>query len=207
MADFSLWAEACGRGIGWPAGAFLVSYAENRAGANDAVLADSPLVEPLRRLLADSVTWEGTASELLDELTRRVGEAAARRPDWPKLPHVLSGRLRRLAPNLRASGLELSDGRTAGRRMLRIVRSEPGRGGASLASPASPAPGPPDNPDPPDTGPMTLRDPEVTVAGDGASLNPTRRRTIGDARDADDAPAHVGSNGPPDADDWVEGEL
>ena len=54
---------------------------------------------------------------------------------------------------------------------------------------------------------MTLPDAEVTVAADGASLDPTWRRRMGDARDADDAPAPVFPNGPPDSDDWAEGEL
>src|SRR5262249_30091373 len=141
MADFAIWAEACCRGAGWDPDTFLGAYSENRRAANESLLSLSPLVEPLQQLLADGDgTWEGKASELLDELSRRVGEAGVKRRDWPKLPHFLSSKLRRLAPNLRrALGIEVVDCDRSGKsRGLRITQIEEWCKSASSASSASP---------------------------------------------------------------------
>ncbi len=45
--------------------------------------------------------FDGTMTDLLGELVERVTPTIARSKEWPKSPSVLSGALRRLAPNLR----------------------------------------------------------------------------------------------------------
>jgi hypothetical protein len=45
---------------------------------------------------------------LLATLTERVGEKIAKQSDWPKTPHALSGRLRRIATAMRKMGIGIS---------------------------------------------------------------------------------------------------
>jgi hypothetical protein len=107
MADFALWGVACEHAMGLKPGAFLRAYAKNRDAANETALDASILAAPLRRFLEqqDGDEWTGTVSQLLECLTPFVSEQAARSREWPKRPHVLSGKLRRLAPNLRKAGV------------------------------------------------------------------------------------------------------
>jgi hypothetical protein len=67
--------------------------------------------------------WSGTASELLKELQAQVGESKIKE-DWAKSARALSGALKRLAPNLRACGLEVTTGirTTGGRRLIRLEK-------------------------------------------------------------------------------------
>jgi len=72
-----------------------------------------------------SVEWTGAASDLLTELGKIVGEVARNRQDWPKSGRGLSGVLRRLAPNLRAVGIDVqfdTDGRGNNKRRIIVVR-------------------------------------------------------------------------------------
>src|SRR5262249_856916 len=58
--------------------------------------------------------------------------------DWPKKPHVLSGKLRRLAPDLRKAGIDIAFDRQPGNKRTKIIRlTEKGRAGASQASQAT----------------------------------------------------------------------
>jgi hypothetical protein len=122
MADFAMWVTACEPALGWAAGSFLAAYRGNVADANELALDGSPIWPALRQLV-DSRPWEGTASELLDELGRLAGDKGTSARGWPKRPHVLSGRLRRLAPNLRRAGISIEFvDRHTGRRREKIIR-------------------------------------------------------------------------------------
>ncbi len=90
MADFALWASAAERAFGWPGGAFLKAYTPNRADANVAVLETSPVVKLLDDVLGTGDSWEGTATELLNELAGRVDDQTKRQDDWPKSAPALS---------------------------------------------------------------------------------------------------------------------
>ncbi len=136
MADFARWVVAAEPALGWPAGSFLRAYAGNRDAIHELALDASLIVEPLRVLL-EAGDWQGTATNLLDRLGAIAGEAAAHRRGWPRNPTALSRELARLAPNLRAVGIEVDRARgTHGRRSiaLRAVPETP-----SPASPVSPA--------------------------------------------------------------------
>jgi hypothetical protein len=102
MADFATWAFAC---LGDDGPAFLEAYRSNRADANDLPLEADLIVPPLWAVAQGAWSrgkdWVGTASELLAALATHVDEKAQRRKDWPPDGRRLSGRLRRLAPNLR----------------------------------------------------------------------------------------------------------
>jgi hypothetical protein len=143
MADFAVWAEACSRGVGRPAGEFLTSYGANRAAVNETALDCSPIVAPLRRMLGDSGTFEGTATELLRALELEAGEAAVKAREWPSRSNQLSNRLRRLAPNLRMVGIEVEfdlpreNNRSPRRLRLSAHRQENGRKPSSTSSTSS----------------------------------------------------------------------
>src|SRR4029077_13318804 len=89
MADFAAFAEAVGRGLGWPAGTVLSDYGDNRRQATVLELEDSPL----GRLLLDHARymndWAGTASDLLAKLTAMAGRRVVASPRWPKSPSWL----------------------------------------------------------------------------------------------------------------------
>jgi curved DNA-binding protein CbpA len=106
MADFALWAEACTLAF-WPAGTFMQAYQQNIAAANEVVLESSPVGDAVRRFMATRTRWEGTASELLELLTRIIPEVLARERSWPKNARALGGKLRRAAPPLRKIGVHV----------------------------------------------------------------------------------------------------
>jgi hypothetical protein len=104
MADFAIWMVAAERGLGWADGTFLAAYEGNRAEANELTLEASPIARSVRDLAADAGFF-GTATDLLEQLRSRVSDEAATDREWPKNGRALSGRLRRIAPNLRAVGV------------------------------------------------------------------------------------------------------
>jgi hypothetical protein len=137
MADFATWVTAAEPALGWPKGAFLDAYTGNRDAADQLALEASPLYQPLCKLLDECGQWKGTATDLLDELATRVPESVPRSPSWPRAPHVLTGRLRRLAPNLRRAGIQIEDGRAGtrkGDRWISLTLLPPPAHQASAAS-------------------------------------------------------------------------
>jgi hypothetical protein len=122
MADFAVWVIAAEPAIGWPDGSFLAAYTRNRASAHELALESASIVPPLLRL---PIEWEGTAGELLEQLIPLVGEKVTKREDWPANPRALSGQLRRLAPDLRSIGVEVTFAPRSGqRRSITITRAE-----------------------------------------------------------------------------------
>jgi hypothetical protein len=107
MADFAMLGVAAEQALGWPQHSFADAYGDNRQDAHIIALEESPIAEPLVKLAREG-EWSGTAKQLLEELTRRVGEMAAKNRQWPRSPRALSGRLRRLAPHLKAVGITLA---------------------------------------------------------------------------------------------------
>jgi hypothetical protein len=128
MADFAEFAVAAEQSFGWPEGTFMCAYDSNLASANALTLDASPLVPPLKRLTVNHDVWSGTAADLLRSLVRRANDEVQQR-NWPKNPQVLSGQLRRIAPNLRAAGIDVQfDEKTSGsgsKRMITIKRGLP----------------------------------------------------------------------------------
>jgi hypothetical protein len=84
------------------------------------VLEASPITN-LLRLVCQKDSWKGTAADFWHVLDRHAGEQQYTK-GWPKTPWELSIQLRRLAPNLRAEGIDLQlDQKTAGAKSKRIV--------------------------------------------------------------------------------------
>lgn len=120
MADPIIWVTAGERSLGIPAGAFLEAYSQNKDAIEKLALEASPVVEPLRTLLKKG-DWDGTASDLLQELARIAAPEVVRRRNWPRIPNFFTNTLRRLAPNLRSVGIRVSFHRTTDRDRRRLV--------------------------------------------------------------------------------------
>lgn len=138
MADFALWVEAAAPAFGWERGAFLAAYERNREAANDIAMEASPLAAVLRVFIEGQPlgTWEGTASTLLNLLNMRAEAGVTSQRGWPKAPHILSGQLKRLAPNLRKVGVNVETNVrvSGGERHVVITRTQEVRDEASQAS-------------------------------------------------------------------------
>jgi hypothetical protein len=118
MADFALWSTAAEKTMGLAPGAFMTAYDGNRADAHQLSLEASPISAPLREVAHEG--FSGTATELLDRLATIVSDDSTRAKSWPKSASALAGTLRRLAPNLRATGIEIDFDRTGSRRLIVI---------------------------------------------------------------------------------------
>lgn len=123
MADFALWATAAETAFGWEPGSFIAAYSGNRESANEVALEASPVARPLLDHLEEHGDWSGTASELLNRLDGRVTEQTKRQNSWPKNPRSMSGHLKRLAPNFRAAGWQITFHREAKQRLVTIQRA------------------------------------------------------------------------------------
>ncbi|MBP2227191.1 hypothetical protein J2847_000458 [Azospirillum agricola] len=126
MADFALWAAAAFPAFGWKPDQFVDAYETNRAqGVAEAVEAD-PVASAVLEIMADRDAWIGTATALLSDINLKVTPEVSRDKTWPKDGIRLSNRLRRVAPALRALGIEvvtgLHEGRGAERRRVIHVR-------------------------------------------------------------------------------------
>lgn len=120
MADFFAWLRACESGVGWKSGQFKEAYRENRKSMHLLALEAWPVGNALISWFSEQDEWKGTASHLLTHLKPLVSSSVVRTRKWPKDATRLSGQLRRLAPNLRSVGIEV----TFGRDVQRYVKLE-----------------------------------------------------------------------------------
>lgn len=187
MADFARWIVAAEPALTWPAGSFLVAYAGNRREAHDLALDASPVAALIRGL---TDTWEGTAAQLLDRLTDEAEDGLTRSRAWPKSPRSLTNVLRRLAPNLRATGIDITFYREA-RTRRRLIAIEKARIVASPSSPSVPAV--PVSVAGAEMGDATNRTGTQPNGSNGPIVPPIRAQ--GDAGDARDATIRPLSNG------------
>jgi hypothetical protein len=115
MADFARWAVACEQALPRPSGTFLTAYSANRSWMVETTIEADLVATAVRELVTRRQRWQGTASELLTELNGAANDETRRLRRWPKAPNVMSGRLRRAAPNLRKVGIDVRTDRAARR--------------------------------------------------------------------------------------------
>ena len=126
LADFALWASACETAI-WPPGTFRLAYCGNRDEAVENVIDADPVAAAVRAMMEAQTEWTGTATDLLDALTKKAVERVAKSKTWPASPRALSGRLRRTATFLRKVGIEI-DHSKEGRVRTRVIHITTSRG-------------------------------------------------------------------------------
>lgn len=137
MADFALWVSAAEEALGWKKGSFIKIYNNNRDDANRQALETSPVAAAVWKLMQREVEWAGTPTQLLRRLAGVVGEDAKRSKRLPSAPNALSAEMKRLAPALRAIGIQAEDYReptAERRRMWKISHIEDGNKGPSESS-------------------------------------------------------------------------
>ncbi|MBU6414667.1 bifunctional DNA primase/polymerase, partial [Patescibacteria group bacterium] len=127
MADFALWGVAIAEALGHTREQFLNAYSVKISEQSEEALAESVEAAALIIFMADKTVWEGTARQLLNELSfvdveRGVDSQHQRisTQQLPKQPQVLIRQLNEMKPNLRKIGIEISRRRENGTRMIAI---------------------------------------------------------------------------------------
>jgi Toprim domain len=130
LADFAAFAAAAASAFNWTAEEFLEAYEANRQTRVEHVVEADPVAEVIYRLVfpvddkAPKLTlnltglWEGSATDLLEELDKAVSEGRRRQKKWPKSASALSNRLRRIAPALRRLGIEVDKYKSGERKIF-----------------------------------------------------------------------------------------
>lgn len=125
MADWATWVEAASPALGWPPQKFLDAYREHRQESLELSLEWDLVAHALQQLLTNEVFWEGTASDLLQELSFLMEDYQRRSRLWPATPKALSDRLRRSATALRsAREIDVQFKRAHGGNRTRLIRIE-----------------------------------------------------------------------------------
>lgn len=148
MADFAKWVVAAEPALPWKAGRFMEAYADARVSQAREALDNSELARAVISLVEGGAgEWNGTASALLETVTRIAGPEVGNKRSWPTKANALSAALKRLAPDLRrVARIEVETGiREAhtGRRILSLRKL--GKS-SSPSSPSSPEASNPLNP-------------------------------------------------------------
>jgi len=122
LADFAVWASRAAPSFGCTASDFAAVYARGVAEHSVAAMEASALARPLVRL-AVAGDWRGTASDLVYAVETSAGRAGARTAGWPRSPTQFAGCVRRLAPSLRAIGINVAFEREpgTGRRLISLA--------------------------------------------------------------------------------------
>ncbi|MCH7872025.1 MAG: hypothetical protein IID33_10035 [Planctomycetes bacterium] len=126
MADYATWVTACELKCPWEPGEFVRAYANMRRAAIDVTLESNVLGGPIQKLIGDIGGWEGTAACLLETICADAysDDKTRRRRDWPTTPRGLSGKLRRIAPELRSVGVNIIFDERKGKSRSRTIRIE-----------------------------------------------------------------------------------
>ncbi|MBP6002214.1 MAG: bifunctional DNA primase/polymerase [Pyrinomonadaceae bacterium] len=118
MADFQLFGVAAEKVLGFDAGTFQKAYSTNRREASDVAIDSSPTAIIVIAFILQNGDWTGTATKLLADLKKFAEDEKSlgiRLEDLPKKANLLSGELKRTAPNLRANGVEFSKSKSGSR--------------------------------------------------------------------------------------------
>jgi hypothetical protein len=109
----------------------------NRESANELALEASPIASTLVELMQERGAWKGRSSELLEALNQRAGDETKKQQGWPKRPNTLSGAVKRIAPNLRAAGIECNMGRTKAGSFIALEYRGKSSSSSSSSSPST----------------------------------------------------------------------
>jgi hypothetical protein len=144
MADFTIRGAAAATGLNeWTGAAFVQALEANREASHDIVLEATPITTALEKLFTKRSAWEGTAAELLRDLSVTAAEEERRSAGWPKDTTRLSALLRRITPQLRTIGIEVTFARGARRRTITLRHAKAAVVASSASSASSPAALPP----------------------------------------------------------------
>lgn len=119
MADLAVWVTAAEEALGWERGTFMEAYRDNEDAAAAIEEEDSPLAQAIIVLMKDIKWWDGSATELYDQLN--LGDYYRHMDGWPNSPADLGDKLNRLDETLRRAGILVTRQRTGSRgRIIRL---------------------------------------------------------------------------------------
>jgi energy-coupling factor transporter ATP-binding protein EcfA2 len=123
MADFAHLMVAASPGLGWDEQTFLTAYGANRRDIADTAFEADLISIAIDSLLGGDVgyTWTGTASALLEALNLLASETTQKSRSWPQTAQALGNRIERIAPMLRARGIEV-ERKHSGVRIITVWR-------------------------------------------------------------------------------------
>lgn len=122
MADFALWATAAEPAFGIGDGVFMKAYTGNRNEAIVNAIESDTVAIGIVQLLEKSGPWTGATSELMEALKGELPDPGKLPVGFPKSTQAMTSRLRRIAPVLRAVGIEREDLPRGGRQGARRFR-------------------------------------------------------------------------------------
>jgi hypothetical protein len=108
MADFTNWICAAASALPFSTEEFLEAYRTNRRDSVALSLESSAVGSAIQTLVSGG-RWEGTYTELLTHLNSMVSDQTQKSKVWPKNARALGSMLRRLAPLLRAHGIQTTE--------------------------------------------------------------------------------------------------
>lgn len=125
LVDYTRWAVAIGRAMGWEDEHYLEAFAANQIVAQEGVVEASPIGPGIMSIIEGRQEWTGTIGDLFDHLNRTTGSQSARK-DFPRTSRGLTNCLDRMAHALKAVyGVEVTWSRkTGGYRRLSLRRTK-----------------------------------------------------------------------------------
>lgn len=129
MAAFAKWGVAVEQAAGWPEGSFMAAYRSNRTDAHVAAVDSNPLGTAITVFMNARENWEGTATTLLTALAevdehgrpKWVDERTQKSKSWPHTAAAMGQAIRRVAPDLRAVGIDVDPDRRIGKARTRQI--------------------------------------------------------------------------------------
>lgn len=135
MADYAKFAIAAEGALDLEEGEFSSTFNQSREQSRAVVIESSPVGEAILSLMRDRLVWKGTASELLSALEKHTDEATYRSRFFPKAANTFKRNLNRLAPDLKALGIDISESRLHGGNRQLVLEKV-----VKVSSPSSPLP-------------------------------------------------------------------
>lgn len=135
MADFSMYGCAVARALGMKEDDFMEAYLTNIGLQNQEALGASPVAQTIIAFMQDREYWEGSPSELLDQLNKIAEELKLDIKDkkYPRNSRWLWRRIKEVRTNLQAIGIvaerDDSDRDSTGRKIILKKINRPTKGG------------------------------------------------------------------------------
>lgn len=139
MADFARLGAAAEAALGLKPGTFQHAYSSNRRDAIEIAVESSATAVLVIAFMKARTDWTGSSTELAAALTEFAEQnkgLGIKVEDLPKRPNALSGELKKVAPNLRANGIEFKRAKSGGRTIAlqKVGESSPTSSDTSIAS-------------------------------------------------------------------------
>jgi hypothetical protein len=126
MADFTRWGCAITTALGYDSDDFIGAYKQNITTQNEEVLGSNAISHVLCHFMKDKTSWQGTANALSQELENLTDDLQVNTKDrsWPKAANSLTRKLNVLKPNLRRTGIVVSNYKNANGRFIRLSKTD-----------------------------------------------------------------------------------